>query len=144
MSKIVSNILKKCNTRGVESPLNILVYPFDIPTECKLSETGHNFYRLNLSKETVNNLPENLFVLPLGEIPFCFDYDMIIFRNGSMPQESFQKLVSDLQLPFIVIDNTSSVKEDEFLITNIHNKDEDTFVEQWKQLLKEFKEVYLT
>lgn len=143
MSKLVSDILSKCNTANVEKKLNILVYPFDIATEIKISETGHSLYRLNLSKEEVGDTPDNFFILPLGEIPFCFDYDLIIFRNGSMPEESFQKLVNDLQLPFIVIDSNDSIKEEKYVITNVHDKDDPEFLEQWEKLLQEFKEVYL-
>lgn len=141
MSKIVSKILKQCNSDTKK--LNILIHEFDIETELEISKTGHNFYRVNILGNDEDRYTENFFILPKQQILFCIDYDMLIIKNGHANQEFLNDIGRQLQLPLLIIDEERSMKSDVFALTNLSDKNEDGFVDKWNKLLQEFKEVYI-
>tara|TARA_E500000305_G_C3997085_1_gene225164 strand:- start:473 stop:910 length:438 start_codon:yes stop_codon:yes gene_type:complete len=143
MSKIVFDVISKCN--AVEKPMNILIHEFDIDTELEISKTGHNFYRLNMSGEDEDRFTENFFILPKQEVLFCFDYDLFIFKSGTIQQDLLQSIQQRFNLPLLVIDEACKDKEliqQNVIVTNIVNKDDENFVNDWTKLLDKTKEVY--
>ena len=142
MSKLVSKILDKCNVTE-KKKLNILIYEFDPKTEIAISQTGHNFYRINLSDTHVPNLPNNFFILPKQQILFCFDYDLLIFKNGTVNQEFLTNIQQQLQLPLLIIDDQLDIMKEGTAFTTKSNPNDDNFVEDWNKLLNKFEEVYL-
>jgi hypothetical protein len=143
MSRIVSKILDKCNSEV--KPLNILIHAFDIETEIEISKTGHNFYRVIKEEGRVEDLPENFFILPPQQILFCFDYDMILFKNKTVDNGFVSEISQALKVPILIIDEKATNDMNEsYAVTNMSNSKEKDFVENWKKLLDEFKEVYLT
>lgn len=142
MSKLVSNILDKCNN-SEKKKLNILIYEFDTETELAISNTGHNFYRINIADRTVANLPNNFFILPKQQILFCFDYDLLIFKNGTVNQEFLASIQQQLQLPLLIIDEKLDLMGEGTAFTTKSNPNDDNFVDDWNKLLNKFEEVYL-
>jgi hypothetical protein len=142
MSRIVSKILDRCNSEV--KPLNILIHAFDLATELEISKTGHNFYRVNTVAEEVKDIPKNFFVLPPQQILFCFDYDMMVFKNKTVEDGFVREVSQALRVPILIIDERASNDMNEsYAVTNIVNSKEKDFVDNWKNLLNEFKEVYL-
>lgn len=143
MSKLVSNILDMCNN-SQKRKLNILVYEFDINTEVEISKTGHNLYRVNISDEHVDNLPENFVILPQQQVLFCFDYDLIIFKNGTMNKEFLDGIQQQLRLPCLIIDENINEMREGVAFTTNSDPNSNNFVDEWTKLLDKFEEVYLT
>ena len=137
MSKLVSKIIDKCNVAKREK-LNILIHEFDIETELKISETGHNFYRINISDKDTDRYTDNFFILPKDEILFCFDYDLILFKNGTISEQTLNDLNQQLQVPIIVIDDNDSFIKDNFEVTNVSDPKSENFVQQWTNILKRY------
>jgi hypothetical protein len=143
MSKLVSSILDRCNN-SEKRKLNILIYEFDISTEIAISKTGHNIYRINLSDTQFDNLPENFVILPHQQVLYCFDYDLIIFKNGTMNREFLDGIQQQLRLPCLIIDENINEMREGVAFTTKSDANSDDFVDEWTKLLDKFEEVYLT
>lgn len=145
MSKVVSKIIDKCNNSG-DAKLNILLHEFDIETELAISKTGHNFFRVQLQPDEniVSKTAEypNFFVLPVGQVPFYIEYDMIVAKNGSFSEKFLQDMHHTLQLPFLIIDPEREEFDQNMAFTNKQDKNSDSFIEDWKELLEKFRGIY--
>lgn len=145
MSKVVSKIINKCNN-SEEAKLNILIHQFDIDTELAISKTGHNFFRVQIddSKDVIDKAKEytNFFILPIGQVPFCFDYDMIIAKNSTFSQKFLEDMHYRLEIPFLIIDQEREEFEERMAFTTRQDKDSEDFIEHWTILLEKFRGIY--
>ena len=69
---------------------------------------------------------------------------MMVFKNKTVEDGFVREVSQALRVPILIIDERASNDMNEsYAVTNIVNSKEKDFVDNWKNLLNEFKEVYL-
>ena len=69
---------------------------------------------------------------------------MILFKNKTVEDGFIREVSQALRVPVLIIDEKANNDMNEsYAVTNIANSKEEDFVDNWKNLLNEFKEVYL-
>jgi len=98
-----------------------------------------------MSGDHEEKFTENFFILPKQEVLFCFDYDLFIFKNGTIQQDLLNSIQQRFNLPLLIIDEESNgtIEREGFVTTNIVNKNDENFIANWTELLNKIKEVYL-